>query len=101
MLQELLYANKLKARRQVLGLDDQPTDQDARATSGASPADTAILQGKLAAVVHKTAVGKLPRNADMRLDMLRATKEVAIESSGDLQQAIVSSYAADLGDVRY
>lgn len=100
MLQELLYANKLKARRQVLGLDELPAEQDAQAAAGPTPADTAILKGKLASVIHRTAVSKLPKNVDMRLDMLRATNEVAIESSDDLQQAIVSGYVADLGNVR-
>lgn len=103
MLQELLYANKLKARRQVLGLDDQDdqeTGKNPKTTLGASPADTAILQGKLASVVHKTAVAKLPKMAGMRLGMLRATQEVAIEASDDLQQAIVCSYIEDLGEVR-
>lgn len=98
-MQELLYANKLKARRQVLGLDDEEAENHPQKTAGASAADTSILQGKLASVVHKTAVAKLPSHTDMRLSMLRAAYEVAIEASNEIQQAIISSYVEDLGDV--
>lgn len=100
-MQELLYANKLKARRKVLGLDDQENDDAPQEPSEGTAADKIILQGKLATVVHKTAVGKLPHHADMRLNMLRAVNEVAIESSDDLKRTIVNSFVEDLGDVRF
>jgi hypothetical protein len=85
----------------VLGLDDQAAKNGTQTSVTASAADTAILQGKLAAVVHKAAVAKLPQAADMRLSMLRATHEVAIEASSDLQSTIVSSFVQDLGSVRF
>jgi hypothetical protein len=100
MLQELLYANKLKARRQVLGLDEE-TENDPDTALRAPSADSAILQGKVASVVHKSAIARLPKDANMRLRMLCATHDVAIEASDELQQAIVSSYVEDLGDVRH
>jgi hypothetical protein len=97
-MQELLYANKLTARRKSLGLHDS-TDGAADASSG-SASDAAILQGKLAEVVHRSAVKKLPANVEMRLGMLKAVADVPVQRSDLLQATILDGFFRDLGNVR-
>lgn len=99
-MQELMYANKVVARRKALGIDGDAEDGTAPATEPAQgAADAAIRQGKLASVVHRNAVKQLPQDASMRMGMLRAASDVVCEGSAALQEEIVTSFIEGLGRV--
>lgn len=96
-----MYANKVVGRRKALGIDgDAVEGADAAAGAGQSAADAAIRQGRLAALVHKNAVQRLPEDAAMRMAMLKAATEVICDGSTALQEEIVTRFIEDLGTVR-
>eukprot|EP00892_Ulva_mutabilis_P011884 jgi/Ulvmu1/9068/UM005_0161.1 len=95
---ELMYANKVTARRKALGIDgDAEGEEEAEANAGQTAADAAIQQGKLAAVVYRSAVKRLPQDAVMRMAMLKAAAEVTCAGSAALQEEIVNTFIEDLG----
>ncbi|XP_076072744.1 U3 small nucleolar RNA-associated protein 6 homolog [Mytilus galloprovincialis] len=83
---ELLYAEKLRQRRSVLGIDEEEADK---------VADT-VLEGFVAEVVYKKAIEAIPDNVDFVLSFLPICQ--LFDFTTKLQEDIFSSLRREYSD---
>lgn len=120
-VQELLYANKLAARRRALGLvpDKEAATTPSGADASAAPTGTAsggfadaagapdsddadieLLHGALASLVAREAVKALPKDIGLRQRLLRVTHQVPCLGTQALKQQLTDGMLLDFAEVR-
>lgn len=92
---ELLYAARLVARRQVLGLTiDKDTDIGATMTSDQDAAAALVLKGAVAKVVYNSAIDTIRDSLEFRAGFLEVLQSVELPAKEELETFILNDIAA-------
>lgn len=94
---ELLYAARLYARREVLGLTDLNHDDKVRETGTVDPADP-VLHGAVAIVVYKNAVEKHPDSLSFKLEFLKILDSIKLDTKHAVEEKIVEDIISTFGN---
>jgi U3 small nucleolar RNA-associated protein 6 len=98
---ELLYAARLVARRQVLGLtiENNISDGGAAATSTDQDAAAAlVLKGAVAKVVYNSAIDTIKDSLEFRAGFLDVLQSVELPAKEELESFILNDIAAAFGN---
>ncbi|KAG7673476.1 hypothetical protein Ndes2526B_g03074 [Nannochloris sp. 'desiccata'] len=92
---ELLYAARLVARRQVLGLTiDKDTVIGATMTSDQDAAAALVLKGAVAKVVYNSAIDTIRDSLEFRAGFLEVLQSVELPAKEELETFILNDIAA-------
>lgn len=92
---ELLYVAKLRARREVLGLDAADEEVPIDASEPSAAAVKAVLSGAVAHVVYKNAVGAIPNSLSFRVRFLHVLRQFRFEGVEKLREQVLASVGSD------
>ena len=103
---ELLYAARLVARRQVLGITVENSTDAAAAGAGGSTgagsdqdaATALVLKGAVAKVVYNSAIDTIKDSLDFRAGFLNVLQSVELPAKEELESYILNGIAAVFGN---
>jgi U3 small nucleolar RNA-associated protein 6 len=96
---ELLYAARLVARRQVLGLTiDNSTNEGLSMSSDQDAAAALVLKGAVAKVVYNSAIDTVKDSLEFRAGFLEVLQSVELPAKEELETFILNDIAAVFGN---
>ena len=96
---ELLYAARLVARRQVLGLTiGNGTEEGAETDDASATAAVALLRGAVAKVVYSSAVNTVSDSLNFRAGFLEVLESVELPGKEELESYILNDIATAFGN---
>jgi U3 small nucleolar RNA-associated protein 6 len=96
---ELLYAARLVARRQVLGLTmDNNADATTTTTTEQDAATALVLKGAVAKVVYNSAIDTIKHSLEFRAGFLEVLHSVELPAKDELESFILNDIAAVFGN---